>query len=233
MKVLAIDTSSPMGSVAVADGLDVLAEVAARVRARHGETLLPHVEGALASAGLEAADIELLAVGLGPGSFTGTRIGVATVKGLALGLGLPVVGVSSLRVLARAVAGPGCLAVPVADAGRGEVYFGVYQAGGQGASLTELGAPLAATPEVAARALEGRGRLWLCGDGALRYREAFAALEGCVAGSAFAAPRAAHLVAAGVAAHDSRGADELGALEPLYVRPSDAKLPQKPLRIGK
>lgn len=231
MKVLAIDTSSPMGSVAISDGEDIVAEVAARVRARHGETLLPHVESALASADLEAKDLELLAVGLGPGSFTGTRIGVATVKGLALGLGLPVVGISSLRVLARAVAGPGAHAVPVADAGRGEVYFGVYEA--VGAALNELSPPLAAAPEEAARVLADRGPLWLCGDGAWRYREKFAGLEGSlVAGPAFSSPRAAHLVAAALAAHGSRGADDLGTLEPLYVRPSDAKLPQKPLRVG-
>ena len=78
MKTLAIDTSTNLGSVALLRDGTIAAEVAGMVRARHGETLLPHVEHVMAVAGEEIGDIDLIAVGIGPGSFTGLRVGVAT-----------------------------------------------------------------------------------------------------------------------------------------------------------
>ena len=124
MRVLAIDTSTLLGSVAcVVDG-ELRAEVSARVRARHGETVFTLLEQVLAHAEVERDALDLIACGLGPGSFTGTRVGVAAAKGLALALDKPLVGVSTLRALA--LAAPGEVLAPVVDAHKGEVFVGVY-----------------------------------------------------------------------------------------------------------
>lgn len=95
----------------------------------HGEHLAEAVDRLLTDAGLETESLELLAVDIGPGSFTGLRIGVAFIKSLALSLGLPTVGVSSLDVLAASVADSGRPVCPVLDAKRGNVYAGRYREG--------------------------------------------------------------------------------------------------------
>src|SRR5690606_30278019 len=129
---------------------EVLAELHARTRARHGETLLPTIERALLIAGFDIASIDLLAVGLGPGSFTGVRIGVSTVKGLALARGTPLVGVRTARVVARGLCG--ALRVPVIDAHKGEVFVAAYQADAHGVLTTRLD-ETHGPPEIAARAI--------------------------------------------------------------------------------
>ncbi|MCZ7683742.1 MAG: tRNA (adenosine(37)-N6)-threonylcarbamoyltransferase complex dimerization subunit type 1 TsaB [Sandaracinaceae bacterium] len=155
VRVLAMDTSTELGSVAVLESGELRAEVSARVRAKHGETLLPLIEQALAHASLERGAIDLIAVGIGPGSFTGTRIGVATAKGLAIALDRPLIGVVSLTAIARAA--PGRWIAPVVDAHKGEVYLSVFERG------VERLAPLHAPPAEAAaraRAIAGTSRSW-------------------------------------------------------------------------
>src|SRR5690349_6667536 len=118
MRTLALDTSTLVGTVAVLEDGALRAEWSASVRASHGETLLPELARTLAQAGLTLAQIDLFAVGLGPGSFTGVRIGVATAKGLALAERKPIVGITSLQVLARGMASEPLRAVAV-DAHKG------------------------------------------------------------------------------------------------------------------
>ncbi|MEO0326145.1 MAG: tRNA (adenosine(37)-N6)-threonylcarbamoyltransferase complex dimerization subunit type 1 TsaB [Myxococcota bacterium] len=216
--VLALDTSSVVGSVAVLRGGALLAERAARVRARHGETLLPLCRGALADAGALLEEVGLLVVGLGPGSFTGTRIGLATAKGLGLAGGPPVVGVSSLAALAAAAA-PNEAAAGVVDAGRGAVFAAAFEGDG-----TVRLAPFEATPSVAARRLRDAGIVRAAGNGAR--------LAGFDVSAVFDAPRAALLARRGTARYAAAGPDSLAALEPIYVRDSDAKLPAEPLRLA-
>ncbi|MDQ3035508.1 MAG: tRNA (adenosine(37)-N6)-threonylcarbamoyltransferase complex dimerization subunit type 1 TsaB, partial [Myxococcota bacterium] len=126
MRVLAFDTSGDHGVVAVTTNGEVRAELHSRARSRQGESLLPAIERALAMGELTIGDIDLIAVGLGPGSFTGLRIGVATAKGLALARGTPVVGVRTSRAIARGLFG--ALRVPVIDAHKGEVFIAAYEA---------------------------------------------------------------------------------------------------------
>lgn len=219
-----MDTSTELGSVAVlADG-ELRAELGARVRAKHGETLLPLIQQALAHAGLAPAEIDLLAVGIGPGSFTGTRIGVATAKGLAIALDRPMVGVVSLSAIARAA--PGQLVVPIVDAHKGEVYVAAYERDG---ALVERVAPLHAIPTEAAARVRAAvsGELTVCGSGVRRYPELAQALAPCtILPAIWDAPRAAMLALEAEERFVERGADDRAALEPLYVRPSDAKLPE-------
>lgn len=220
-----MDTSTDLGSVAVVQGGEVRAEIAARVSARHGETLLPIVREALAHASIAPAELDLVAVGIGPGSFTGTRIGVATAKGLVLALDRPIVGVVSLRAIARGA--PGRWIVPVVDAHKGEVYLAVYERAG--GALIERLAPLHAVPEeaaVRARAVLAAEEAVVCGSGVRRYPELAGALAPCVVLPAvWDAPRAAILAVEAEERLHERGPDDRAALEPLYVRPSDAKLP--------
>ncbi|HTM22901.1 MAG TPA: tRNA (adenosine(37)-N6)-threonylcarbamoyltransferase complex dimerization subunit type 1 TsaB, partial [Kofleriaceae bacterium] len=136
MIVLAVDTSTMTTSVAVLDGphpaahaADVHVRAAGRSVARPAsDNLLPLIERALADAGLAAAAVDAYAVGAGPGSFTGLRIGMATIKGLAFAAGKPVWAVSSLEALALdAGAADGTLVAAVVDARRGEVFAGWFR----------------------------------------------------------------------------------------------------------
>ncbi|MFT3923086.1 MAG: tRNA (adenosine(37)-N6)-threonylcarbamoyltransferase complex dimerization subunit type 1 TsaB [Myxococcales bacterium] len=230
MLVLALDTSTFLGTVAVLRDGSLLAELSASVRASHGETLLPHVERVLTHAGVKLAELDLLAVGIGPGSFTGVRIGVATAKGLALAEQKPLVGVTSLRTLARGMGHGVGLAVPVLDAHKGEVYCAAY-ARDEHADLVEVVAPFHALPADAAqylRAAVPEERLWLAGDGLDRYGDALLAPLGKLVQRSprfCDVPRAACLAHEAALLFERAGAPELATLEPLYLRPSDAKLP--------
>jgi tRNA threonylcarbamoyladenosine biosynthesis protein TsaB len=225
VRVLAVDTSTELGSVAVLVDGELRAEIAARVRARHGETLLPLIAQALDHAGLERDELDLLAVGVGPGSFTGTRIGVATAKGLAIALDRPLMGVVSLSAIARAM--PGRRVVPIVDAHKGEVYLSVHER--EGERVVETLAPIHAAPLEAARQVRaaiGSEPLVLGGSGLRRYPEIAGALAPAdVLPALWDAPRAAMIALEAEARFVAQGPDDRAALEPLYVRPSDAVLP--------
>jgi tRNA threonylcarbamoyladenosine biosynthesis protein TsaB len=121
LKIVAVDTSTALGSVALFDGDTLVAEDAKRVSNAHGESLLPMIDGLFTRVGWKPNDVARWCVGLGPGSFTGVRIGVATVKGIVLGTGAEVVGVSSLDAMCALVDGP---SIAFIAAIRGELYFG-------------------------------------------------------------------------------------------------------------
>lgn len=230
MRVLAFDTATAVGSIAVAVDGEVRAERSAFVRASHGETLLPHVEQTLRQAGLGLHEVDLFAVGIGPGSFTGVRIGVATAKGLALAERKPVVGLSSLRVVAAAMPTGAGVRVPVFDAYKGEVYCAAFELSAD-AELDEVEPPFHAPPQQAVERLRSRlyaDTLWMAGSGLSRYGAEFRALLGprmrC-APAFCGAPRAACLAHEAVQELTRRGPSDAARLEPMYLRPSDAKLP--------
>lgn len=229
MRILALDTSTFVGTGAVVRDGELLSEWSASVRASHGETLLPQLARALEQATLAVSEIDLFAVGLGPGSFTGVRIGVATAKGLALAQGKPLVGVTSLRVLARGMAA-GVLRAVAVDAHKGELYCALYALAEDG-TLRELVGPFHDAPAEAARRLReaARGeRLWVAGNGVPRYGEAFWEPLGShvVRCPGYCdVPRAAALAHEAELSFVAHGAGDLSRLEPLYVRASDAKLP--------
>ena len=110
MRILALETSSPRGSVALTEGVTLIASEEHSEPSAHAELMLPLVSRALARAGWSRSSIDRIAVGVGPGSFVGLRVGIALAEGLSLGLGRPVVGVGSLSAmlgaLSREHAGP-------------------------------------------------------------------------------------------------------------------------------
>ncbi|MGE0788014.1 MAG: tRNA (adenosine(37)-N6)-threonylcarbamoyltransferase complex dimerization subunit type 1 TsaB [Sandaracinaceae bacterium] len=221
VRVLAFDTSTPIASVAVLVGEELAAEVGGRVASRHGESLFPMIEQALAWSGIGRSDLDLIAVGLGPGSFTGTRIGVATAKGLALALERPIVGVVTLRALAAAA--PASRIATIVDAHQGEVFVAAYRREAA-ASICEL-APDHLRPDEAAARVRALGPIARLGSGLRRYPDVFAALDGPTLPAVYDAPRAAHIARLAQERHAQSGPDELALVEPLYVRASDAKLP--------
>ena len=131
--VLAIESATDAAGVALADGSGLLAEVRVGRGRRHAETIAPGVEAVCRLAGIALREVDVVVVDVGPGLFTGLRVGIATAKGIAFGLGLPMVPVTSLDVLAAAVAAgrpasrSGRTLVAVVDARRGEVFWARYR----------------------------------------------------------------------------------------------------------
>ncbi len=235
MTTLCIDTATEHGTVAVVRGDGSSASVRWRSAGRHGENLFGYIESALAEAGASREELSLIGVDIGPGRFTSLRVGLGTAKGLAFGLGLPIVGVSSLRVLARAVRGDaGLVRVPVMNAYRGDVFAAAYVIGDGG--VEELAPALFGSPEdvfgqirdaVAGRPIavggEGLGLHAAVIEAALGVKvdEAEMSLDAST-------PEA--IVAEVQYAIRTTGPADLDSLEPQYLRPSDAKLPDRPLR---
>jgi tRNA threonylcarbamoyl adenosine modification protein YeaZ len=163
--LLAFDTATPFVTVALHDGDDVVAELRSERSMKHGEQLAPLVEQALAEAGLVRQDLTAIAVGVGPGPFTGLRVGLVTARTLALVLEIPVYGVCSLDVLAVEAVDTGTVSADflvATDARRKEVYLASYDLDG-----ARLEGPVVARPgDVASDAP-------VVGEGAVLYPEAF------------------------------------------------------------
>lgn len=128
MKILCLDSTAKVATAAVLSDTEVLAEYTVGGGGRsHSELLLPMVRSLLTSVGMTPDDIDLFACTAGPGSFTGVRIGVSVIKGIAFGRGKPCCGASSLEALAEQVAPLPCLVAPVMDARRGQVYNALFR----------------------------------------------------------------------------------------------------------
>jgi tRNA threonylcarbamoyladenosine biosynthesis protein TsaB len=220
--ILGIDTATAAAAVAVARGDELLAERLAAPgpggAPRHASVLLTEVEAAVAAAG-GWEEIGLIAVGTGPGTFTGLRIGIATARGLAQARGLALAGVDSLAALAMGIQGdrarPRLAAI---DARRGEAFAGLYQPGG-----ATVWGPLVAAPEVLAKRLAELVPAPLAaGDGSLRFRSQLEAAGVEVLPDA----DPAHLVAArhvcALGARAEAGRPE--QVKPVYLRRPDAEV---------
>lgn len=169
MRVLAVDTTSERGSVAVVEGGETLAELRLVSGAGHARKLLPAVDFLLKALETTLESIDGYAVAVGPGSFTGLRIGISTVQGLALGHPRPCLGVSALDALAARAAPFGGVVCAMVDAWRDEVYAALYEA----PLGPVLEGPCAEPPAVLAKRLPAGAAC--IGSGALRYRAAITA----------------------------------------------------------
>lgn len=165
MKILALDSSAVAASVALCEDGELLGEYTVRNQNTHSQTLLPMIESMLSFFELGTDDVELFAVSSGPGSFTGVRIGAATVKGLAFGTQKPCIGVSTLEALAYNLIGNNGLICPVMNARRKQVYTALFRC--QDGQMTRLlpDSALAITELDALLEQYGDEPIYLCGDG--------------------------------------------------------------------
>ena len=225
MSILAIDTASSVSSVAVASEGKLQAEVTVEAGRTHSETLLSHIEGALSFAGVERSALTGVAVSIGPGSFTGLRIGLATAKAIAYGLGIPLVGVSTLAALALAVPVPDVHTLALMDAQKGNAYAGLYE--WRDGSLHEVRpvrvAPLA---EAIAEAADRGKPVLLTGELAVKKRARLGNLPDNVtlAPAHLLTARASHVAWLCIARLAAGECDDPMTLEPFYIRRSEAEV---------
>jgi tRNA threonylcarbamoyladenosine biosynthesis protein TsaB len=236
MLVLGIDTSAEACAVAVvADGA-VLARAGREMTHGHAEALMPIVAEAMAAAGRALGDVGLVAVTVGPGSFTGVRTGIAAARGIALGAGARAVGVSSLAAVAAGALAdaPGGEAVCVLETRRRDYYVQAFRAapGTPDAGPAALSEALVTDAAGVLRLLRDRPRACLAGNAVARFAAEIGGLpEGVRAAPGPGRPDPALVAALGVAAEDraAAGAAEKGledTLSPLYLRAPEAKLPE-------
>ncbi|WP_041262772.1 tRNA (adenosine(37)-N6)-threonylcarbamoyltransferase complex dimerization subunit type 1 TsaB [Citrifermentans bemidjiense] len=225
MKILTIDTSSNCSSVSLSDGSTLLGECILGEDRSNSGRLLESVSGLLKAAKLTPEGLDAFAVSLGPGSFTGVRVGIATVKGLALATGKPVVGFSSLAMLAMNLPFSSHPVAPMYDARKGEVYAALYRCG----SLPEtLRSDAVIGPK---EFLSGIVKPTIfVGDGAVRYRELIVSTLGELA---IFPPWHANLpraCAGAVIAHEAALSGKftpLALLNPTYLRASEAEIAKR------
>jgi tRNA threonylcarbamoyladenosine biosynthesis protein TsaB len=223
LRALGIETATSIASVAIVAADQIVAERALPMSGSHARTLLPLIDAALAAADLELRDLDLLAVSIGPGSFTGLRIGLSVAKGLALATGLPIVGVPTLAAYARHASPRAGLLCPVLDARKGEVYAAAFR--GDAGDPNCVLAPVAIAPQRLAAAL--RVPCTLIGDGVDAYVELWRRELGPAAELipfATLPPSGATVAQLGLRRAATAGTDDLAHLEPSYCRPSQAEV---------
>lgn len=224
MNILAVDTSGPVAGVAVLRDGEVAYEGAAVNRLTHSVNLMPMIEEALGRAGLDVSDVDLYASVTGPGSFTGVRIGVSAVKGMAHGAGKPCVGVDALEALAMGVSMNDMLLCPIQDARAGQVYGAAFLLGTPPVRvLDNMAEKLPAFIEKALAAAGGRPLCFL-GDGVKTYQKAIEDILGDRA--VFAPAHMRYLRPASVALLADLRKDEAVdylTLMPVYLRAPQAE----------
>lgn len=223
MKLLTIQTATPAGSVALTQGRRLLGELFLDVRRPHGEWLLDAVDRLLGAAGMTVADLDGFGVAIGPGSFTGLRVGLATVKGLALATGKPVAGVSTLQTLAMQTPHAALPVCALLDARKKEVYAARYV--WQDGVLQSTGPERVLPPETLLSELTGE--VLFVGDGATAYRTLIVRQLGSRAHflpAAYDPPRAAHAALLAAEIFSAGEARPAAQINPVYIRPSEAEL---------
>ena len=223
MKILAVDTATKSCSVAIIEAGSLSAEVTTLKDQTHSKHLMELIDKGLGMSGFSAADLDGLAVTIGPGSFTGLRIGISTIKGMAHALDKPVVGISSLEVLAWQCADRSHLICPLLDARKSEVYSATYRYTND--TLTRKSPENASAPEAAVQKI--KEPCVLIGSGAQLYRKRLSMVLGDLA---HFAPVSQNIIRASSVAFLSikrfKNNDTVAAadLVPHYIRKSDAEL---------
>ncbi|VBB05823.1 trna threonylcarbamoyl adenosine modification protein yeaz [Lucifera butyrica] len=224
MPILAIDTATLVSSVAVCTKETLLAELTIQTQKTHSETLMPHIRDVLLLAGVDKQDLQAIAVSIGPGSFTGLRIGLATAKAMAYALNIPICGVSTMEALAYACPVPGMVLAPLLDAQKGNVYQALFRwrngileqsiptrVVDLEAALTEM----AAIPEP----------VMVMGEAAVQHSRRILELGGnlLLAPPHLIMPRAAMVALLAHRFRDGGNTQNLMNLAPVYIRRSEAE----------
>lgn len=223
MIVLAIETSTPQTTVALGSERGTLAAALLSAGQPHHEVVVPTVEHILRWSGVALSSVGGIAVGTGPGLFTGLRVGVQTGKTLAQALSVPIVGLASLDVLAFAVRYTHRLIGAAVDARRGEVFFCLYRPTPGG--VTRASEFMVGSPERLAAEVEALGEeVLLVGDGATRYRRELEASYVEFASPAHGYPHAAAMAELSIPRFMREEFDRVHDVVPVYLRKSDAEI---------
>jgi tRNA threonylcarbamoyladenosine biosynthesis protein TsaB len=223
MRILAVDTATTSCSVAIVDKTSLLSEFTLDKEETHSKHLMDMIKAALRMAGLNCSDLDGFSVTRGPGSFTGLRIGISTIKGLAVASEKPVVGVSSLEALAFQVSYSRDLICSILDARKGEVYFSRYRF--LNGHLKKQTKERVSSPDQAVDDLNES--CLFVGNGALLYKEMILEKMGKFA---FFAPmiqntiRASTIAYLSMAKFENNDTDDIEKILPYYIRKSDAEL---------
>ena len=217
MLILSLDSTAIVGSVALCRDDTPLAVFTLKNGNTHSETLLPMVEAVLKTTNTSVADIDLFACSVGPGSFTGVRIGVATVKGLAFGREKPCAAVSTLEALAQNLVPFEGLICPVMNARRGQVYNALFRA--ENGVLTRLVPDRALSIAELEAELAARGEPFaLCGDGVEVTADGFQTLVPSAVSPLLADQNAVSVAKCALRAYQNGETVSDAALSPVYLR---------------
>ena len=222
MKILALETSSKTFSLAVADGEKILCSRNVVLDKVLSSSIIPNIQRVLRKAGWKLSDIDGIAVGLGPGSFTSLRVGLATVKGLAFAAQKPLVGIPSLDVLAMGAAGePEETVCTLNDARRNLVYACFYA--NRGGCIERISDYLLTNIDDVL--LRIKGKTLFVGDGAALYHDQLGKKKHCrIADKKFWSPQAKRMIPLALERFRKKAYDSLEQLNPLYLYPEDCQV---------
>ena len=228
MKILALDTSALTATAAILDGDTLICEESVTTKLTHSQTIMPMVDELLCKASLDIDDIDLFACSVGPGSFTGLRIGIGTIKGLAYGCGKKVCAVSTLEALAHNIPFSDFLIAPIMDARREQVYNALYRV--QNGSVVCVQEPQAISIDALCASLNEK--TVFVGDGVKVYKDKICDLLG--ENALFAPPQhmlqRASCVAAAALTKEGIDASQLSAV---YLRKPQAEREREERNEGK
>lgn len=224
LKLLAVHTCTSACCVSLTVGNSLVSEACVRLERGLSTDLLGVIDNVVKRGGLDLSALDGIGVGIGPGSFTSIRIGMATVAGLALSIGKPVVGFTSLEMLALNVPYSALPVCTILDARKQEVYAAVYRTAGD---LEEMVAPCVVDPEKFVDSLQGP--TVFVGDGAARYRDLISSRlpEAVFPHAAYNDPRPVNGSILTIKAFAERETSVFPPPKPLYIRPSDAEMTTK------
>lgn len=221
--ILGLDTATPWGTIALGNEMEIFFEVSLKSGKGGGEYMLSILNQFIDKSGKSLNEVGLIAAGTGPGSYTGIRVGLAAVRGLAEGLKVPVIGVNTLRIIAENGIRAGDWVAVVLDARRGSVYAALYQNNGFG--LKEYWPPSYTNVEEFSKKLAELTDVLICGDGSKSYRESWGKISGVKVGpSTWDRPLAANLVRIAACQYSTENKTDLLDLKPCYLRKVEAEV---------
>lgn len=218
MPILAIDTATLVSSVALATADTLVAELTIQTRKTHSERLMPHIASLLTMAEIPQTSLKAVAVSIGPGSFTGLRIGLATAKAMAYALNIPLIGVPTLAALAVGCPVPGVFLAPMLDAQKGNVYLGLYE-WREGAVREVQPAKVVAFAEAQAELSRLERPVLMLGEAAVMHKADIAQ----PVPPHVVMPRAGSIAVLAQAMYAQGITHDVATLEPLYIRRSEAE----------
>ncbi len=228
MKILAIDTSTMLGGIAIMDESLLIAESRLNVKSTHSERLMTEIEHCLKQSGVKISDIDVFAVATGPGSFTGLRIGLSTIKGFSYATGKPIVSVPTLEALAWNFPYSRYPVCTMLDARKKEVYAALFK--WEGENLIRLINETSAKPEEFVRdalRVTHDDKFIFAGEGAVLYRDKI--IEAVGEKAIFASPEKtvpspANVAVLGLKKAKAGEFSEPVSLIPMYIRKSEAEV---------